>query len=43
MIIKYRKGQVVLLKIPKKMRQNIEAKRLPCRVVDIKNKVSKTL
>jgi hypothetical protein len=38
-LIKYRKGQVVLLKIPKKNRKNIEAERLPCRVWEIKNKV----
>lgn len=42
-IIKYRKGQVILLKIPKKMKQNTEAERLPYRVVEIKNKVSCTL
>lgn len=42
-IIKYRKGQVVLLKIPKQVKQNTEAERLPCRVAEIKNKVSKDL
>jgi hypothetical protein len=38
-LIKYRKGQVVLLKIPKKTKKNTEAERLPCRVWEIKNKV----
>jgi hypothetical protein len=42
-LIKYRKGQVVLLKIPKKNKQNTEAERLPCRVADIKNKVCKAI
>ena len=40
-LIKYRKGQVVLLKILKKNKQNIEAERLPCRVVEVKQKVYK--
>ena len=38
-LIKYRRGQVVLLKIPKKNRKNTEAERLSCRVQEIKNKV----
>jgi hypothetical protein len=42
-IIKYRKRQVVLLKIPKKNKQNTKAERLPCRVADIKNKVCKAI
>ena len=40
-LIKYRTGQIVLLQIPKKSRKNIEAERLPCRVLEIKKKVSK--
>ena len=32
---------MVLLQIPKKSKINIEAERLPCWVVEIKNKVSK--
>ena len=39
-LIRYRKGQIVLLQIPKKNRKNIEPERLPCRILDIKNKAS---
>jgi hypothetical protein len=35
-VIQYLRGQIILLKIPKKNKQNVKAKRLPCRVIDIK-------
>jgi hypothetical protein len=41
-LIKYRKGQIVLLKIPKQNKRNTKALRLPCHVLEIKNKVRKT-
>jgi hypothetical protein len=41
-LIKYCKGQIVLLKILKQNKRNTEASRLLCRVLEIKNKVRKT-